>query len=774
MAITPIPSSRVSDSLARQRLLNQLAADQRELVRLQTQVSTGQRLILPSDDAPAALRAMSLQQLIERKQQVRTNLTTNQSYLDATDSALSRISSLLADARGTAVAVADSTASNTQRAAAAQEISGLIRQLVDTGNQKFRGRYLFAGTASSAEPFSSNGKQVLYSGNAGQLQSYGDLGVLFDTNANGDTMFGAISKAIEGSVDLDPVLKADTRLADLRGGQGISDGSIAISDGTLTSFVDISGAETIGDVADLLRSHPPTGRNVAVTVTRTGLTIELDSAGGGALSITEVGGGTTATELGILEETGAPGTPIVGNDLDPRLNLTTPLTRVLGVGSQGLLTSTGSENDIVFEALPHGTALDGVTIELVDNVGVVAGSETVLYDDSNPLNRKLIFQIDAGNTSANNLVAALNGDPVASQLFRAALSASDGPLGRNRGTGKVDVTATVVTSGGQGADLDKTSGIRITSGTNTFAITFGTAETIEDVLNRINGSGAGVLAELNAERNGINVRSRISGVDFSIGENGGATAAQLGLRTFTESTRLEDLNHGLGVHQTDGTDFIVRRKDGTQLAIDLSGAQTIGDVLALINTHPSNLNPVTKVTARLAAVGNGIELVTTDTATTASLAVLRVGTNQSAADLGLIVPGEVQSAPATVSGGTETITGRDSNPSEVHGIFNSLARLQQALETSDTLGIERALAELDKSNVNLNLSRAELGARQQGLDILGERLDDEALTLKDHLSREIETDLPEAISNLTARQAALEASLRLTAAMSRLTLLEFL
>ena len=75
------------------------------------------------------------------------------------------------------------------------------------------------------------------------------------------------------------------------------------------------------------------------------------------------------------------------------------------------------------------------------------------------------------------------------------------------------------------------------------------------------------------------VRSRLSGADFSIGENGGTTATQLGIRSLTANTALADLNHGLGVTSITGADFTIHRKDGTDLPIDISSAVTIGDVL---------------------------------------------------------------------------------------------------------------------------------------------------------------------------------------------------
>ncbi len=116
--ITPIPTTRVSDSFAQQRLLTQLQYDQTQLLKVQQQISTGQRISSPSEDAPAALRAISLQRLLEQKTQVKTNLATNQTFLGATDVSLNRIAALLNDARGSAQAVSTTVATDEQRESA--------------------------------------------------------------------------------------------------------------------------------------------------------------------------------------------------------------------------------------------------------------------------------------------------------------------------------------------------------------------------------------------------------------------------------------------------------------------------------------------------------------------------------------------------------------------------------------------------------------------------------------------------------------------------------
>ncbi len=98
-----------------------------------------------------------------------------------------------------------------------------------------------------------------------ELRTYANQGLLLDTNVPGQELFGAVSTEVQG-IDLNPVLTSDTRLADLRDGQGITTGTLLVSDGVHTSTVSIAGAETIGDVARLIEANPPAGREVRVTV----------------------------------------------------------------------------------------------------------------------------------------------------------------------------------------------------------------------------------------------------------------------------------------------------------------------------------------------------------------------------------------------------------------------------------------------------------------------------------------------------------------------------
>ncbi len=713
---------------------------------------------------------MQLKQIIAQNTQFQTNVQSNQAILSTTDSTLSNIFSSISNIQSLALSVSGTTATNSQRQAAADQVAQTISQLIDIGNQQFDGRYLFGGSDTTTPPFSINNGYVQYNGNENSQSSYSDLNQLFSTNVDGNAVFGTLSPGVQGTSDLNPVVTANTPLAELNGGQGIAAGSISISDGSHTSTIDLSGASTVGDVAQLIEANPPAGRKVTVDITPTGLNVSLDAAGGGNLTINEVGGGTTAADLGILQ-TQIVSTQVTGSDLNPQLTLTTPLNDILGTRAAATLVSPGANNDLEITAATPGTEANGVAVSFVANPAISEGNETVAYDSTS---KTLTFQIAAGFTNANDIVRTLNNDPAAGALFQASLVPEDTTSAPVAGEGLIDPTSTAVTGGGSGQALD-TSGLQIQSGSDTYNISFAGDKTVQDLLNSINGAGAGAVASINSQGTGINIQSTLSGADFSVGENGGATAAQLGVRSLTALTSLSDLNHGLGVSPIGGgtTDFVIDRPDGSQLSISLTGAQTVGDVLNLINNDPNNQNPANQITAQLSTTGNGIELTTANSGG-GTFQVVTQNSSQAAQQLGLIPSGSTTSAPATVAGGTATITGSDPNPLEVSGVFNTLVRLQQALTTDNQPEIQRTTALLTQDSSRVSTAQSELGVREQTLSSSLTNLQNNSTTLQAQLSQNQDVDLTKAISDLTSRQTAFQAALQTTAIISKLTLLNYL
>lgn len=771
--ISPIPTSRVGDLFIRQRLVDQIQLDQLGLFRLQNQVSTGRRLELPSDDSPAALRVISLQRLLDRKAQIRTNVQSSEFYLSAASTSISSVSDILMKIRSEAIGVAGTLSTAEDRQTVIQQIDRALIELVDIGNAKSQGRYLFAGSRSTIQPYDFNGEYIEYRGNEGTLRSYVDLERLFDTNISGNEALGGISTQVQGFADLEPHLTPDTLVSTINGGEGISGGgavSISINTGptTVTSVVDLSTAVTLADVARLIEQGAPDGTSILAQVSGTGLKLQSTS---GTIAVNEVAQGRVAHELGIYTSPDAAALDtIVGGDLDPALLRTTPLNNLLGTKAYGRVVSGGTNNDIVLTASTNGAEFNGVTVEFVS--GGVAGNEVVTYDNNT---KTLTVQVQDGFSTAETVAAAIT----AAGPFNAAVDYRDSTSFSQAGSSAVDLANFgIVTEGGSGEVLDTASGLVLSNGDQSVTLDISDAQTVEDLLNLINGSGLGFQAEINTSATGINVRSRWSGADLTIGENGGTTATQLGIRSYTGGTRLADFNRGIGVPTAEDAtadDLLITARDGTQLSINLSTAETVQDVIDLINNNSANNAGTTAVLARLSVTGNGIELVDSSTATTGDLIVAAVEGSQAAEYLGFVPSGQSQSSTNTLDGdGNYVLGSEDRHTLEVDSVFNTLIRLRTALEQGDVEEIGRSLERLDEDLTRTNFAVAEIGIRLQSLEITNIKLQDENVQLKSALSEDFDVDLVEAISNLTARQYALEASLRTAATLLQISVLNFI
>lgn len=314
--------------------------------------------------------------------------------------------------------------------------------------------------------------------------------------------------------------------------------------------------------------------------------------------------------------------------------------------------------------------------------------------------------------------------------------------------------------------------LQLKQGNRTYVISTNGAKTVEDLLNLFRRSGAAVEASIDSSGRRISIRSLESGTTFSIGEYGGTLAADLGLRTFNLSTSVNSLNFGQGIGDLGlNDDLSITRNDGTELNVSLRGVQSIGDVINRINNHVDNFSSSKRIVASLNTIGNGIVLRSPAGAN--NIAIRNDGGSQTAWGLGLVPRGE-DSAAGVTTGGQSVITGLDVSGVEVEGVFTSLKRFKQALinDTSEDMALVASGIEADLQR--LSLARGVIGARQQAVEQMQVNSADQQVILKAAESNELDTDLAQVISNLSSRQAALEASLRLMATNGQLTLFNYL
>jgi flagellin-like hook-associated protein FlgL len=557
MTIVPLGFNRSSIALQTNRAASTLASQNAALAMTEQQLFTERQYQHGSDSPVNATTSLSVLALITRKTQNLTNLNATQAFLTATSSVLTQVDPLTDDARAMALDALNTATGAEQRSALAQSVNQRLQSVFSFANNSFGGRYVFTGATTAAMPFVwglDSSFTVKYTGSVKDLRSWSNTDLLSQSNLNGVDVFGAISDPMRGK-DLSPALTAKTLLSDLNGGKGIDKGTIRF---TYTANnqqhvvdVDLSKCVTIEDVQRTIENTKNPYFTVNVDITEHGLMLSVPESTVGTVTVSEVGRGTVARQLGLpVNQAFHRNQPLAGKDLNPALTKTTLLSDLLGTKSSLELRFSGSNNDIIIRANHNGSEYDDLKVSIQADDTILLGQERVEYD---PVAGEMLIRIHPDNTCANDIIRAINESGVP---YTASVGSRDQQRTELAGTGIVSFLPGVpvtfgTTSGGSGNDLDLT-GIELVNDNAVWSISFEDCKTVGDMLALLNDPQYGLYATVNDAKNGVDIRSRVSGADFCIGENGGSTASQLGVRSLDLHTRLEALDFGRGVYDYTG------------------------------------------------------------------------------------------------------------------------------------------------------------------------------------------------------------------------------
>ncbi|MGH8319869.1 MAG: flagellar hook-associated protein FlgL [Steroidobacteraceae bacterium] len=131
----------------------------------QNQLSTGLTLQNAADGPAAMVQVNQLNTELSASQQYTSNGNLASSNLKLEEQALTNATNVLQSAQSLADEANNSSLSSSQLQDIATELSQQLQQLVSIANSTdTNGNYLFAGYASTTQPFSQNGGTVTYSG----------------------------------------------------------------------------------------------------------------------------------------------------------------------------------------------------------------------------------------------------------------------------------------------------------------------------------------------------------------------------------------------------------------------------------------------------------------------------------------------------------------------------------------------------------------------------------------------------------------------------------
>ncbi|HEY7887460.1 MAG TPA: flagellar hook-associated protein FlgL [Steroidobacteraceae bacterium] len=155
----------ISTLTFRTNALDSMEALEAAMSKTQQQLSTGKSIQTAADNPAGMAQVNQLNMELSASQQYVTNSHVAGANLNLETQALSDASNLLQSARDLAVEANNAALSATQRQDIATQLNQQLQQLVAIGNRTdSNGNYLFAGYASTTQPFAQSGNSVSYQG----------------------------------------------------------------------------------------------------------------------------------------------------------------------------------------------------------------------------------------------------------------------------------------------------------------------------------------------------------------------------------------------------------------------------------------------------------------------------------------------------------------------------------------------------------------------------------------------------------------------------------
>lgn len=160
--------------------------------KTQAQISSGKRVLSPSDDPVAATGILMLNQELARTSQFSKNIDTANNNLALEDTTLQSVVSLIQRLKELAVNAGNTAVlTSSDYKAIASEVDSRLEELMNLQNTRnASGQYIFSGYQSETQPFVNNGGgNYTYHGDDGQLRIQASTTVTVAVSDSGKNVF---------------------------------------------------------------------------------------------------------------------------------------------------------------------------------------------------------------------------------------------------------------------------------------------------------------------------------------------------------------------------------------------------------------------------------------------------------------------------------------------------------------------------------------------------------------------------------------------------------
>ncbi|MDP4179500.1 MAG: flagellar hook-associated protein FlgL [Bacillota bacterium] len=148
---------RITNNMLINNMMGFVSNNLTRMDKYQTQLATGKKINVPSDDPIVAAKALKLRTDVAEVDQFKKNANDANSWMDITESSMGMIVDVLQRARELAVQSANGTMTTDDREKVKKEVEQLKGQIIHLSNSTYAGRYVFSGFSTDTPLMNEDG-----------------------------------------------------------------------------------------------------------------------------------------------------------------------------------------------------------------------------------------------------------------------------------------------------------------------------------------------------------------------------------------------------------------------------------------------------------------------------------------------------------------------------------------------------------------------------------------------------------------------------------------
>ncbi len=182
---------RITNNMLINNMLSHLNTNLNRMTKYQSQLATGKKISLPSDDPIVASRALKLRTDVAEIEQYQRNVDDATSWMEISETTLGQMGDVMQRIRELAVQGANGSNTPDDLGKIKQEVQQLKVQMVHLANTSYAGRFIFSGFKTDKSLMDENGFFQIDISNAEQIKYEIGIGDDININVTGSDLFNS-------------------------------------------------------------------------------------------------------------------------------------------------------------------------------------------------------------------------------------------------------------------------------------------------------------------------------------------------------------------------------------------------------------------------------------------------------------------------------------------------------------------------------------------------------------------------------------------------------